>query len=97
MSREGSVQTSLTLLSRVQSDDQDAWSQFTRLYGPMVYSWCRNLGLPPDDVEDVGQDVFRVVLFLCFPRRGDGAMSYPCRLFLSAATAGSGRAGGRPG
>lgn len=62
MPRDGSVQTSLTLLGRVQSDDQEAWSLFTRLYGPMVYSWCRNLGLPPDDVEDVGQEVFRVVL-----------------------------------
>ncbi len=62
MPQEGSVQTSLTLLSRVQNDDQDAWSLFTRLYGPIVYSWCRNLGLQPDDVEDVGQEVFRVVL-----------------------------------
>lgn len=63
MSRAPSVQTSLTLLRRVEEHDQDAWSLFTRLYGPIVYSWCRNMGLQPDDVDDVGQEVFRVVFF----------------------------------
>lgn len=62
MCPEASVQTSLTLLGRVKVDDQDAWGLLTRLYGPIVYSWCRNMGLQPDDVEDVGQEVFRVVL-----------------------------------
>ncbi|HRX81500.1 MAG TPA: sigma-70 family RNA polymerase sigma factor [Pirellulaceae bacterium] len=61
MSREPSVQTSLTLLHRIEGHDQEAWSLFTRLYGPLVYSWCRNMGLQPDDVDDVGQEVFRVV------------------------------------
>lgn len=62
MPREASVHTSLTLLRRVEEDDPESWSRFTRLYGPIVYSWCRNMGLQPDDAEDVGQEVFRVVL-----------------------------------
>ncbi len=57
-----SVQTSLTLLSRIEAqDDDDAWRLFARLYGPIVYSWCREAGLHPDDADDVGQEVFRVV------------------------------------
>lgn len=56
-----SVQTSLTLLSRVGASDQAAWDTFTSLYGPLVYSWCRNAGLSPDDVDDAGQEVFRTV------------------------------------
>lgn len=60
-SSDSSVQTSHTLLERVGGDDHDAWTTFTRLYGPLVYAWCRNLGLPPSDIEDVGQEVFCVV------------------------------------
>jgi RNA polymerase sigma-70 factor (ECF subfamily) len=61
MNQDASLQTSLSLLARVEADDQDAWRIFTRLYGPIVYSWCRNAGLQPGDVEDVGQEVFRVI------------------------------------
>ncbi|NQV25740.1 MAG: sigma-70 family RNA polymerase sigma factor [Rhodopirellula sp.] len=61
MTGEDSVQTSLTLLARVEAEDHEAWLLFVRLYGPLVYSWCRSAGLQPDDTEDVGQDVFRVV------------------------------------
>lgn len=56
-----SAETSLTLLNRVQSNDDEAWCIFTRLYGPIVYAWCRNAGLQPDDVDDVGQEIFRTV------------------------------------
>ncbi|MFT5325356.1 MAG: RNA polymerase sigma-70 factor (ECF subfamily) [Planctomycetaceae bacterium] len=63
MPDEASVQTSLTLLSRIEAEgDDDAWSVFTRLYGPLVYAWCRSAGLQPDDVDNVGQEVFRVVV-----------------------------------
>lgn len=61
MPREDGLTTSLTLLRRVEEADPEAWSCFTRLYGPLVYSWCRGMGLPPDDVEDLGQEVFLVV------------------------------------
>jgi RNA polymerase sigma-70 factor (ECF subfamily) len=32
------------------------------VYGPLVYGWCRQRRLQPADVEDVVQEVFRVVL-----------------------------------
>lgn len=31
------------------------------LYGPLVYEWCRRMGLQDADASDVGQDVFRAV------------------------------------
>jgi RNA polymerase sigma-70 factor (ECF subfamily) len=31
------------------------------LYGPLVYSWARQLGVPPADAADVSQEVFRAV------------------------------------
>lgn len=62
MQKHFSIQTSLTLLSRIEAQgDDEAWRLFARLYGPIVYSWCREAGLQPDDVDDVGQEVFRVV------------------------------------
>lgn len=54
-------QTSLTLLDRIRDNDQAAWERFVRLYGPLVYSWCRNAGLQPADVADVGQVVLQAV------------------------------------
>tara|TARA_R110002072_G_scaffold282428_1_gene445383 strand:+ start:3495 stop:4136 length:642 start_codon:yes stop_codon:yes gene_type:complete len=62
MQGESSPQTSLTLLSRIETADDDAWRVFARLYGPLVYAWCRSAGLQPDDVDNVGQEVFRVVV-----------------------------------
>lgn len=54
-------QTSLTLLGRIRENDQEAWGQFVRLYGPLVYSWCRSAGLQPADVADVAQNALQVV------------------------------------
>ena len=53
--------TSETLLSRIRSDDQLAWTRFVRLYGELVYQWCRNAGLQAEDAADVGQSVFQIV------------------------------------
>ncbi len=61
MPRDVTVQTSLSLLDRVEADDDEAWTTFTELYGPIVYCWSRNAGLQPSDIDDVGQEVFRVV------------------------------------
>ena len=51
--------TSRSLLERVRARDDDAWSQLTELYGPLVYHWCRKLGVKPDDSSDILQNVFR--------------------------------------
>ncbi|CAN5565580.1 sigma-70 family RNA polymerase sigma factor [soil metagenome] len=53
--------TSLTLLERLRSNDQEAWQRLLRLYGPLVEAWCRRAGVTGQDVEDVGQEVFQAV------------------------------------
>jgi RNA polymerase sigma-70 factor (ECF subfamily) len=51
--------TSLTLLERLRTPgDQEAWSQFARLYTPILYYWCRRAGLQEQDAADLVQDVF---------------------------------------
>jgi RNA polymerase sigma-70 factor (ECF subfamily) len=53
--------TSLSLLNRIRTSDAESWSQFCRLYAPLVYAWARSAGLQDDDAADVGQEVFRTV------------------------------------
>lgn len=53
--------TSLSLLARLRSGDEQGWSRLVRLYGPLVYSWCRRAGLSSEDAEDAVQDVFAAV------------------------------------
>src|SRR3954454_6421981 len=53
--------TSPTLVEGVKRGDPDAWGRLARLYGPLVYAWCRQAGLQPADAEDVLQDVFVTV------------------------------------
>jgi RNA polymerase sigma-70 factor (ECF subfamily) len=49
---------SSSLVLRLQERDPEAWQRFVRLYGPLVYSWCRGRwGLPPADAADLVQDV----------------------------------------
>ncbi|QDV44083.1 RNA polymerase sigma factor [Stieleria neptunia] len=56
-----SGQTSLTLVGRVQADDQAAWQRLVDLYGPLIFSWgCRG-GLSVEDAADVMQEVFTSV------------------------------------
>jgi RNA polymerase sigma-70 factor (ECF subfamily) len=51
--------TSLTLLERLRTPgDQEAWSRFARLYTPLLYFWCRRVGLQEQDAADLVQDVF---------------------------------------
>lgn len=53
--------TSLTLLNRVKNREDVAWGQFVRLYGPLVYRWCRGARIPRQDSVDVVQDVLQAV------------------------------------
>lgn len=53
--------TSLSLLGRARSNDEDAWRQLVHLYGPLVEKWCRQFGLQDDDTADVFQETFRTV------------------------------------
>ncbi|NQV27654.1 MAG: sigma-70 family RNA polymerase sigma factor [Rhodopirellula sp.] len=50
--------TSPSLIRRVATRDPEAWRRFTRLYGPLVFHWCRQQGLSEHDAADVMQDIF---------------------------------------
>lgn len=54
--------TSSSLIARIQARDDQAWRRLVDLYGPLVYYWCRQAGLTPEDGDDVAQEVFRTVV-----------------------------------
>ncbi len=54
--------TRATLLLRLRDpSDSDAWSEFLRDYGPMIYRFVRSRGLQDADAVDLMQDVLRSV------------------------------------
>jgi RNA polymerase sigma-70 factor (ECF subfamily) len=53
--------TSPSLLVRVRANEAGAWERLVDLYAPLVYHWCHRCRLPPEDVADVFQEVFRAV------------------------------------
>lgn len=54
--------TRITLLNRIRDgSDTDAWGEFARLYGPVVYGFARKRGLQDADAADLVQDVLRSV------------------------------------
>ena len=54
--------TRITLLNRIKdAEDVEAWVEFARLYGPVVYGFARKRGLQDADAADVVQDVLRSV------------------------------------
>ncbi len=57
--RNSSIGSSLLL--QVRQHDPSAWSRVVQVYGPVVYRWCRNAGIPDHAAADVGQEVFRAV------------------------------------
>ncbi len=52
---------SSTLLERVRARRPEAWQRLVKLYGPVVYGWCRQLGVSEADAADVVQEVFAAV------------------------------------
>ncbi|MBC8873121.1 MAG: sigma-70 family RNA polymerase sigma factor [Planctomycetes bacterium] len=53
--------TATSLLERLRARDSEGWRRLVDLYGPLVYRWCRQCGLRPEDTEDVSQEVFKAV------------------------------------
>ncbi len=53
--------TSVSLIRRLRQREPDAWVRLSRIYGPLVYRWCRRAGVRPGDTADVVQEVFRAV------------------------------------
>lgn len=54
---EFATATSLSLIARLRRLEPEAWRQMVSLYGPLIYSWCRQSELSPEDAADVVQDV----------------------------------------
>ncbi len=53
------IKTPVSLLLRLRNaDDQAARERLVTLFLPFVTKWSRRLGLPPQDAEDLVQDVF---------------------------------------
>jgi RNA polymerase sigma factor (sigma-70 family) len=51
-----------SLLVRIRDlEDQEAWSQFVDIYGPVVYGFARKRGLQEADASDLTQEVLRAV------------------------------------
>ena len=55
--------THSSLLLRLRTrEDSDAWSRFVKLYTPLVHCWVSRLIADKNQVEDLVQDVFVVLL-----------------------------------
>ena len=52
---------SSTLLEQIRARRPEAWQRLVDLYGPVVYRWCRQLGIGRADAADVVQEVFAAV------------------------------------
>lgn len=50
-------ETRHSLLVRVQRDDSDAWSEFAKIYRPVIYRLVRRRGWQDADAQDVAQQV----------------------------------------
>jgi len=47
-----------SLLFRIRNaSDAAAWNDFVRIYGPLIYSYCRRKSLQENDAADVAQEV----------------------------------------
>ena len=58
MSVDDSPVTRASLLLQLRDGtNHDAWSEFTRLYGPVIYGFARKRGLQDADAADMMQDV----------------------------------------
>ncbi len=69
--------TSVSLLDRLRQPSQpEAWSRFVQLYAPLLDDWARGLGLQEQDVADLVQEVFAVLLEKLPEFRYDRSLSF---------------------
>jgi RNA polymerase sigma-70 factor (ECF subfamily) len=55
--------TSISLLARLrQPGDEQAWQHFVALYTPLLYHWAKTTGLRAQEVDDLVQDVFALLV-----------------------------------
>ena len=55
-------ETRQSLLFRAQTGEANAWKSRTDLYRPLIIGWLNRQGVPPRDLEDVGQDILLSVV-----------------------------------
>jgi RNA polymerase sigma-70 factor, ECF subfamily len=56
-------ETSASLLDRLRlQPDAGAWQRLVDLYTPLIQGWLRRHGVPPQDADDVVQEVLTVVV-----------------------------------
>jgi RNA polymerase sigma-70 factor (ECF subfamily) len=57
------ITTPVSLLEQLRRpDEQAAWVEFVRLYGPLLFYWARKAGLQESDAADLTQEVFAVLV-----------------------------------
>lgn len=49
------------LLERIRTRDEHAWTRLVEVYSPLIYVWCRQCDLQPEDALDVSQQAFHAV------------------------------------
>src|SRR5260370_30284314 len=54
--------TRQSLLLRAQTGDEGAWKDLAVLYRPLIVSWLRHQAVPPDEVDDLVQDILLSVV-----------------------------------
>lgn len=63
--------TRTTMMSRLGRDEGEAWSEFDKVYVPILYRFCLRRGVPWHDVEDIASKVtMKVRKFRYDPGRG---------------------------
>lgn len=70
-SSSGSLASSLLL--RLKVGDGEAWRRLVAIYGPVIYRWCRQWRLEPNEAMDVVQNVLRAVVIAIEGFRHDRA------------------------
>jgi RNA polymerase sigma-70 factor (ECF subfamily) len=76
-SSEAAAFPSSSLLLQLKAQDPQAWQRFLRLYGPLVYSWCRaRWRLPAADAADVLQEVVTRVMEAVADYRGGNFIAW---------------------
>ena len=52
----------IALVRRAAAGDQAAWNEIVERYAPLVWSICVRFGLSSEDIDDVGQSVWLLLV-----------------------------------
>jgi RNA polymerase sigma-70 factor (ECF subfamily) len=86
MDQPSNLRTSTSLLARLRQPtiDQDAWAEFVRRYGPLIYRWCQHWRLQEADIQDVTQAVLTKLVIKLQAFQYDASRSF--RAYLKTLT-----------